>query len=183
MKKVFLGGSRHVRALNEVIRKRLDGVIDGELFVFVGDANGADKAMQTYLADRQYKNVLVFCSGQDCRNNIGLWETRQIFSDRKEKDFKFYTAKDTVMSEEADYGLMLWDGKSKGTLNNILNLLEQEKSVAVYLSPEKAFHDLRSRDDLKPLLKQCPTVLMEGFEKKINLSRRLEPVAQQLKLI
>ena len=183
MKKVFLGGSRHVRALNEVIRKRLDDVINKELFVFIGDANGADKAMQTYLADRQYKNVLVFCAGRDCRNNIGSWETRKIISDRKEKDFKFYTAKDTVMSEEADYGLMLWDGKSKGTLNNILNLLEQEKQVAVYFSPKKNFHDIRSRNDLKTLLMQCPPALLLGFEKKINLSRRLEPAAQQLSMI
>ena len=183
MKKVFLGGSRQVRALNDVIRKRLDGVINGDLFVFIGDANGADKAMQTYFADRHYKNVLVFCAGRDCRNNIGSWETRQIISDRTEKDFRFYTAKDTVMSEEANYGLMLWDGKSKGTLNNILNLLEQGKQVAVYFSPKKAFHDLQSLEDLKPLLKECPPGLMRGFEKKINLSRRLEPAAQQLSLI
>ena len=168
MQKVFLGGSRQVRALNEMIRKRLDGVISGDLFVFVGDANGADKAIQTYLADRQYRNVLVFCSGKDCRNNIGCWETRQINSDRAEKDFQFYTAKDTVMSEEAGYGLMLWDGKSKGTLNNILNLLEQGKPVAVYFSPQKAFHDLQSRDDLKPLLRQCPPALLRGFEKKLT---------------
>lgn len=183
MKKVFLGGSRQVRALNEEIRKRLDALISDEVFVFVGDANGADKTMQTYFADRQYKNVLVFCSGAECRNNIGNWETRKIISDRPEKDFQFYTAKDTVMSGEADCGLMLWDGKSKGTLNNILNLLEQGKQVAVYFSPNKAFHDLRSRDDLKPLLTQCSPALLRGFEKKINLFRRLEPVAQQLSLI
>ncbi len=183
MEKVFLGGSRHVRALNAVIRKRLNDVISSELFVFVGDANGADKAMQTYLADRQYRNVQVFCSGKDCRNNIGSWETREINTDRAEKDFQFYAAKDTVMSEEADSGLMLWDGKSKGTLNNILNLLEQGKQVAVYFSPKKAFHDLQSLEDLKPLLKECPPGLMRGFEKKINLSRRLEPAAQQLSLI
>ena len=87
------------------------------------------------------------------------------------------------MSEEADCGIMLWDGKSKGTLNNILNLLEQGKQVAVYFLPKKVFYDLRSFEDLTLLLKQCSLASMRGFEKTINLLRRLEPAAHQLSLI
>lgn len=45
---------------------------------FIGDANGADKAMQTYLADRRYRQATVFRAGSECRNNIGQWETRYI---------------------------------------------------------------------------------------------------------
>ncbi|MGZ5441159.1 MAG: hypothetical protein ACXW5U_05340 [Thermoanaerobaculia bacterium] len=31
-------------------------------------------------------------------------------------DFEYFTAKDAAMAEQADYGLMLWDGESVGTL-------------------------------------------------------------------
>ena len=37
--------------------------------VLVGDANGADKAAQTYLFKNNYKNVIVYCSGYIFDNN------------------------------------------------------------------------------------------------------------------
>jgi hypothetical protein len=42
--------------------------------------------------------------------------------------------KGLAMARDAKYGLMLWDGKSKGTLNNILNLIAAEKRTLVYLA-------------------------------------------------
>ena len=40
------------------------------------------------------------------------------------------------MSEEASFGLMIWDGESAGTLMNVLRLLKQNKSVADFRSLE-----------------------------------------------
>ena len=87
------------------------------------------------------------------------------------------------MSGEADYGLMLWEDTSKGTLNNIVNLLEQGKQVAVYFSPKKEFRTLQSFDDLKPLFLECSPAVIRGFEKKINLSQRVEIRPSQLSFI
>jgi hypothetical protein len=53
------------------------------------------------------------------------------------------------MAREAKCGLMLWDGKSKGTLNNILNLTAAEKRTAVYFAPTRDFHVLASPADLQ----------------------------------
>ena len=39
----------------------------------------------------------------------------------------YYRAKDLAMVEDADCGFMIWNGESKGTLNNILNLLYMDK--------------------------------------------------------
>ena len=39
--------------------------------ILVGDANGADKAIQRYFADRSYPNVLVPCSGTTTGTNVG----------------------------------------------------------------------------------------------------------------
>jgi hypothetical protein len=56
------------------------------------------------------------------------------------------------MAEEADYGLMLWDGVSRGTLNNIRNLLHRGKPVVIFYSPDQSFHTIRCAEDLSTLL-------------------------------
>ena len=73
---------------------------------------------------------------------------------------------------------MLWDGLSKGTLNNILNLLERGKKVVVYFSPIGDCKTLRQIPDLLPLLAQCPQSAMDEFESKLDLASRIAPQAQ-----
>ena len=87
MKKVFFGGSRKLGRFNKAIRDRADNLIVSDYMVLVGDANGADKAMQQYLAEKRYQHVLVFCAGNICRNNLGQWETRNVLADRPNRDF------------------------------------------------------------------------------------------------
>ena len=80
----------------------------------VGDANGADKAVQQYLSQKGYKRVIIFCTEGTCRNNLGNWPTRTIRAENPaRRDFEFYRAKDRAMTEEADYGLMLWEKSVK----------------------------------------------------------------------
>ena len=50
-----------------------------------------------------------------------------------EKGRDLYTLKDISMAEDADYGLMVWDGESKGTLNNILLMKKLNKKFFVVL--------------------------------------------------
>jgi hypothetical protein len=69
---VFIGGSRAVSRLNAPIRDRIDDLLNCGCTILVGDANGADKAVQQYLAGRRYTRVTVFCM-ENCRNNIGAW--------------------------------------------------------------------------------------------------------------
>ena len=49
--KVFVGGSRHVSRLNERVRERLDKIIQKRLPILIGDASGADKAVQQLRED------------------------------------------------------------------------------------------------------------------------------------
>ena len=67
------------------------------------------------------------------------------------------------MAEAADYGFMLWDGESKGTLNNIFNLLELGKKVVVYFSPQDRCATIARRDDLRPLLDEELSRLPEKY--------------------
>jgi hypothetical protein len=56
------------------------------------------------------------------------------------------------MSEEADYGLMLWDGRSRGTLTNIVHLVREGKPVVVYVAPERSFYTLHQSGQLAEML-------------------------------
>jgi len=157
MTTVFIGGSRAVSRLNEVIRRQLDDLIEKKCTIFIGDANGADRAVQQHFADRGYRDVVVFCMG-NCRNNVGGWQFRTISTSTAKRDFTYFARKDMEMAREARCGVMFWDGKSKGTLNNIENLLYARKAVLVYLSKEKTFHKLSTEDDLRALLSRCDQV-------------------------
>ena len=174
MTKVFVGGSRRISSLNTHIRARLDNIIHNEYTVLVGDANGADKSVQNYLLDRGYRNVIVFCMANGCRNNIGEWEIRRIQVSDNRKGFEFYSAKDMEMVKEADYGFMLWDAKSKGTLQNIINLLKSEKKTLVYISPERTFLTLNTLDNIQDLLAKCDAERLNVFENKFKISHMLK---------
>jgi len=147
MRSVFVAGSRAVSKLNSQIRERLDNVIQQNLQVLIGDANGVDKAVQRYLAKSRYQNVVVYCM-ESCRNNAGDWPTRNHSAAiNAARDRHYYGIKDLAMSQDADCGLMLWDGISKGTLTNVLNLLNAHKKLLLYLGPKKAFFKLNSYED------------------------------------
>jgi hypothetical protein len=170
MKKVVFGGSRRLGRLNDAIRERADNIVAREYLVLIGDANGADRAMQEYLAQKTYPHVLVFCAGSTCRNNVGRWETRFVPSDKPRRSFESYVVRDKKMIEEADYGFMVWDGKSKGTLNNIINLLDTAKPVLVYFSPNSTFLTLKSMHDLTDFLSSCDGQAKETLQDLLRLS-------------
>jgi hypothetical protein len=153
--KVFIGGSRAVSKLNAAIRAQIDDlVINRGHTVLIGDANGADKAVQQYLSGRHYPHVVVFCM-EECRNNLGRWPTRNVEPPLNGKGFVYYAAKDLVMSQEAKCAVMLWDGKSKGTLNNMLNMTGEGKRTLIYFAPTKDFHVVGNQSDLQTLLARC----------------------------
>jgi len=52
--KVFIGGSRRIIRLDAEVKRRIDRMIEKPLQVLVGDANGADKAVQEYLRSKSY---------------------------------------------------------------------------------------------------------------------------------
>jgi len=172
MKKIFIGGSRRLSHLNRDILTRIDNIIASSFTILIGDANGADKSVQKYCAGMNYQNVIVFCSGSECRNNIGSWKTFYIRAEKKTRDIHFYTAKDLEMAKEADYGFMIWDGKSKGTFNNINELTKLSKKVLVYFQPMGKLHKISTSTDIEKLVAGCDKIFQEEFEKKLHVLRK-----------
>ncbi len=178
MSKVFFGGSRKLGRLNSAIRSRLRNIIANGHTVLIGDANGIDKAVQTFFAEEDYKNVVVFCMDGEYRNNVGGWRVHAVDSRGRKKDFAYFAMKDAEMSVQADYGFMVWDGESKGTLNNVLNLLQQGKLVLLYHSPSREFLQIRSARELETILAESPPEVVEYLNKRIKLDKRVEAANQ-----
>lgn len=155
MTSVFIGGSRKISRLNSAIQNRIDCIISKKFKILVGDANGADKAVQTYLHDKHYNAVEVFCAEKKCRNNVGNWMIREIDASGR-KGFDFYAAKDQAMAEEASYGFMIWDGESSGTLMNVQRMIDKNKKVALYISTSKTFVEIKNKLDWNQLLDNSP---------------------------
>jgi probable addiction module antidote protein len=149
MNTIFIGGSRHISRLPPEVRKRLDNVVASGHRVIVGDANGADKALQKYFLEKGYDKVTVFCSGETPRNNLGTWHTRRVDAPKNAKGFHFYAAKDREMAREADFGLMIWDGKSPGTVLNALRLALAGKIAVLFDVPDKEVINIKTVDAWK----------------------------------
>ena len=169
MTKVFIGGSREVSRLNADVRTRIDRIVEKRLPVVVGDANGGDEAVQRYLHEKGYPRVEVYCSGPECRNNVGEWTEWHIDAKPGDRGFSFYAAKDSAMAREATVGLLLWDRKSVGTLVNVWRLVDQRKTAVVYLAPERRFVDVKAESVLAQLLASGGEDLRREFERKAGV--------------
>ncbi|MCY4258701.1 MAG: hypothetical protein OXC91_00365 [Rhodobacteraceae bacterium] len=49
-------------------------------------------------------------------------------------------------------GLVVWDGRSPGSLNNVFEMLRHGKMVAVYVAPRRGFLDVKELADTDVLL-------------------------------
>lgn len=174
MSSVFIGGSRKVSRLNDLIRDRLQNIINKEFHILIGDANGSDKAIQKFFNSKNYKKVSVYCSGEDCRNNLGVWEEVHVEVQRKKKDRVFYGIKDIRMAEDCDYGLMLWDGESSGTMSNLVNVLNRRKSCLLYVSPRREFVSLKDFNSLKLILERLSPTVLNELDRKIQIKDRID---------
>jgi probable addiction module antidote protein len=163
---IFIGGSRHVSRLPSEVKKRLDNVVTSGHRVIVGDANGADKAVQKHFHDIHYDKVTVFCSGASPRNNLGTWLTHHVEAPNDAKGFQFYAAKDREMAREADFGLMIWDGKSPGTVLNVLRLAIAGKIAVLFNVPEKDVVNIKSVGAWRTFITHCSDELRRDVKER-----------------
>ncbi|QOJ24972.1 MAG: hypothetical protein HRU78_08015 [Gammaproteobacteria bacterium] len=173
MTTVFISGSMQIKNLDTNVRMRIDNIISSGFDVIVGDADGVDASIQSYLCERQFNRVVVYCSGQKPRNNIGDWRIQKVCSSYTPGTRAFFTAKDLEMATKADYGLMIWDTKSTGTLSNILELLAKDKKSLVYVNRVKKFLTVSEIDHLKSLFFEMSDVARMKAEQKIGIANRI----------
>ena len=178
--KVFIAGPRAISVLDAAVQVRLNNIYKSNYTVLVGDANGVDKAVQTYYSNLGFGNVIVYACEGKARNNIGSWAIQSVAVPAHIKGFDYYASKDKAMSDDADYGFMIWNGESKGTLSDIINLTKADKKTVVYLTTTKAFYNIENFENLKELVTICGEEAHALFEKLCKPSA--SPIFQQIAL-
>jgi len=153
MKKVLFSGSMSIKKLGELVIKSLEKIINKNIQVLVGDANGVDKLVQRYFYNQNYFNVIVYTIFDNPRNLLSTnFQVKKIdmknLSGRRAQE-----KKDEAMTMDSDYSFVIWDGKSKGSFYNMLRAIENDKKLKVYYQKEKRFLERRelSIDNIKKI--------------------------------
>jgi len=173
MHKIFISGSMKIRNLDENVLSRINNILNSKYEVLVGDANGVDSSIQEYLKSMHSKSVVVYCAGDNPRNNIGHWTVEKIRVNAKSGTRAFYTAKDIQMADDCDYGFMVWDTKSTGTLSNTIELLKRKKKSLVYINKLKEFIKIQNVHDLESLISHMSEFAKNKAEEKLGLRKTI----------
>ncbi|PIG08784.1 hypothetical protein CLU84_1655 [Comamonas sp. 26] len=177
--KVFIAGSITIKNLDPKVKERIANIVDQGFEVLVGDADGVDSSVQNYLSELNAKAVTVFCSGEVPRNNSGSWSVEPVSTLHKEGSRAFFTAKDVKMAETADFGLMIWDTKSTGTLSNVIELLSAKKKSVVFVNKDKIFKNVSSIEHLEDLIGLMSDHAKKKAEDKIRLSEKVSSLKNE----
>lgn len=131
--KVFISGSKSISELPDEARSQLDTFIATDAEILVGDCYGVDAVVQKYLDSKGYSNVTVYYSGETPRNNFvtGAKVCSCAESANGLTGSAFHYVKDIQMAQDCDTALMVWDGKSKGTAENIRRMKEMGKPYRI----------------------------------------------------
>ncbi|MGL5988359.1 hypothetical protein [Cetobacterium sp.] len=182
--KVFIAGAIKIKELKKIVIEKLDGIIENNFEVLLGDAEGIDSSIQKYFKSKNYRNVEIYCTNREVRNNFGNWKVISVFAKDNERGRAFYTVKDKKMANDADIGFMIWNGESEGTLNNMINLLKSHKRVCLFLNNENKLLLLKEIKDLENVIlsTNLKTVsLYKKLLKKYSFQNKIEN--EQMKLI
>jgi hypothetical protein len=180
---VFIGGSMNIKHLDAKVIERIDTIVASQFDIVIGDAEGIDSSIQQYLCESRSARITIYCSGQKPRNNLGSWTIRNVESPHPEGTRAFYTVKDLAMAKDADFGLMVWDSKSTGTLSNIIELLKRNKKSVVFVNKDKVFVNVASVKNLEELVAYMAPGSRQKAEDKIRLSVQIEALKHEQKLM
>jgi hypothetical protein len=170
--KIVLGGSRFIGIVPSNVVELLDNWNRKGFEFLVGDAPGADLAFQKVLKSIGCTKVTVFSSAGFIRNNYGNWPSEKINSGLKSKSNAVHAFKDRHMTLTADFGLMLWDGKSAGTLSNVIDLVSTGKECKVWMETDSELYNFDNQSSLDSWLDLYPEVKAEAHKRLKIFSRR-----------
>jgi predicted XRE-type DNA-binding protein len=184
MTTVFIAGSISISRLHAKVQERINKIVSSDFDVVVGDADGADTSIQECLLKYQARKVTVYCAGEVPRNNVAEWPVHKVTSKAKAGTRAYFTAKDLEMARTSDYGLMVWDCKSTGTLSNVIELLKEKKKSVVFVNKKMDFVTVSDRAGLDHLLALMSDHARTKAEEKIGLSSVVATLGQdQLALV
>lgn len=177
MPTVFVAGSIKIKRLHPMFAERIANIVHEGMPVIVGDANGADASVQAELVAQSASDVTVYYTGDQPRNNIGDWKAHRVRSSARPGTRAYFTAKDIEMARRAEFGLMLWDAASTGTLSNVFELLSQGKKSVVFVNRVTQFLNVKQGEDVLDLVSHMSGAARRAADRKIGLGERVSRLA------
>ena len=140
--KIFISGSKSISKLTDEMITVLDKIIQDGDTVLVGDCYGVDLAVQNYLLQKGYTDVVIYCSGEKPRHHL----VGTVHSCAKEaaglKGRTFQYVKDEAMCRDCDEAYGFWDGRSLGTSENAKRVQREGKKFHYVFSKMSLFDTL-----------------------------------------
>lgn len=129
----FISGSKSISKLPDLAKILIEQFIKNNDEILIGDCYGVDVAVQKYLESKGYCNVTIYCSGESPRNNFVTGAKVRSCAEVAKglTGSAFHYVKDIQMACDCDQALMIWDGKSKGTGENIRRIKEMGKPYSI----------------------------------------------------
>ena len=131
--KIFISGSKSISKLPDLAKVFIDQFIENNDEILIGDCYGVDAVVQKYLESKGFNSVTIYCSGVTPRNNFT--SSAKIHSCAKAAKgltgSDFHYVKDIQMANDCDQALMSWDGKSKGSAENVKRIKGMDKPFVV----------------------------------------------------
>ena len=127
--KIFISGSKSISKLPELAKAFINQFIENGDEILIGDCYGVDAVVQKYIESKGFSNVTVYCSGVIPRNNFTSSAKIRSCAEAAKglTGSDFHYVKDIQMANDCDQALMIWDGKSKGTVENLKRIKEMGK--------------------------------------------------------
>ena len=152
-KRVFLGGSKSITELTDDEKAVIDEYIEKDCQILVGDCRGADAEIQKHLVERGYKNVKIYATDGEARNNVGNFKVIACPSmltpeARARKDYFYCRIKDRRMLTLCDEIIMFWDSGSKASRENLEEGVKMKKPTKAVLRPFEV-RKIKAENDLK----------------------------------
>jgi hypothetical protein len=144
MSKVFISGSISLKKLPRCIEDSIDKIIQKNMEILIGDADGIDTLVQKYCNRLDYNTVTVYSIYASPRYKLKKFGSKYIAVKgdiKKERERQKF--KDAAMTKDSEYSLIIWDEKSKGSYNNIIRAIDNNNAVKLYLCSEKCFLESR----------------------------------------
>ena len=152
-KKIMIVGSHTITEPDRRVKLMISKLCGEGWHILVGDHSGLDAALQEYLRDMHTDWVRVYTARPRPQHNLDGWPVRRPPREGRWGGAPRHLQNTLAMTAAADCGMVLWDGRSMGTYFVMASLIEQGKSVWVYLPDRGGAHTLRTPEDLEKLLR------------------------------
>ncbi len=152
--KLLITGSRNLcgkeenAILTNEVKKYLDQRMSSGDSLLIGSDPGVDVIVQKYISSARYKQVTIYQTGSREDQNTGGWKEKR-FRKNEINPVLLRTEKNFAMVEDAEEGLVIWNGESIGTFITMLCLLAQRKKCRLYMINEHKWIHINAIEELR----------------------------------